>query len=73
MEKRDNNKNKLLTEPACNITKPARTKVYENRVTLTQISAYITHKNLALCKIMEMMHTSYTKCGTQSRHVSNYT
>ena len=42
-------------------------------VGLTQISAYITHKNRAVHKIMEAMHTAYAKVGAQSQHVSNCT
>ena len=42
-------------------------------VALTQISAYSTHKNLAVRKIMEVMRTAHAKSGIQSRHVSNYT
>ena len=41
-------------------------------VALTQISAYITLKNLAVRKIVEAMRTAYTKGGTRSQHVSNY-
>ena len=33
-------------------------------VALTQISAYITHKDLALRKIMEAMRATYAKSGT---------
>ena len=29
---------------------------------------YSTHKNIAICKIMEAMHIAYTKSGTQSQH-----
>ena len=36
-------------------------------VALTQISAYSTHKNLAVRKIMEAMRTAYAKSGIQSR------
>ena len=39
---------------------------------LTQISAYLTHKNLAICKIMDAMCTAYAKCRTQSEHISNW-
>ena len=42
-------------------------------VVLTQISAYIMHKNLAVRKIMEVMRTVYAKNGTWSQHVSNKT
>ena len=42
-------------------------------VALAQISAYRTHKNLAVRKIMEMMRTAYAKSGMQSQHVSNNT
>ena len=43
-------------------------------VAVTQISAYITHKNLAVCKIMEAMHTAYAiKQEPQSQHVSSKT
>ena len=42
-------------------------------VALTQISAYSTHKNLAVRKIMEVMRTACVKSGTRSQHVSNYT
>ena len=42
-------------------------------VALTHISAYSTHKNLAVYKIMEAMRTAYAKSGIQSQHVSNYT
>ena len=45
----------------------------DSRVTLTQTSVYITHKNLAVRKIMEVMHTMYAKSGTWSQQVSNYT
>ena len=38
-----------------------------------QISEYITHKNLAVCKIMEAMCTVNAKRGTWSQHVSNNT
>ena len=34
---------------------------------------YITHKNLAVCKIMEAMRTAYAKSRTRSQHVSSYT
>ena len=37
-----------------------------------QISAYITHKNLAVCNIMEAMRTVYAQSGTWSQHASNY-
>ena len=37
---------------------------------LTQISAYITHENLAVRKIVEAMRTAYAKHGTRSQHVS---
>ena len=40
---------------------------------LTQISAYITHKNLAIRKIMEAIRNAYAKSGIRSQHVSNYT
>ena len=40
-------------------------------VALTQISAYSTHKNLAVRKIIEVMRTAYAKSGIQSQHVSN--
>ena len=33
-------------------------------VALTQISAYVLHKNLAVRKIMGAMHTAYAKSGT---------
>ena len=44
-------------------------------VALTQISAYSTHKYLAVRKIMEAVRTAYAKKknGTQSRHVPNKT
>ena len=45
----------------------------KSATTLTQISGYITHKNLAVRKIMEAMRTVYAKNGTQSQHVSNKT
>ena len=48
-----------------------RSSLYSGRV--TQISAYITHKNLAVRKIMEAMRTAYAKSRIQSQHVSNYT
>ena len=37
------------------------------------ISAYITYKSLAVCKIMEAMHTAYAKSGNRPQHVSNCT
>ena len=43
------------------------------RPALTQISAYITHKNLTVRKIMEAMRKACAKSGTRSQHVSNYT
>ena len=46
---------------------------YLAAVALSQISAYTTHKNLAVRKIMEAMRTAYAKSGTRSQHVSNYT
>ena len=36
-------------------------RVKKSAVALTQISAYITHKNLAALKIMEAMRTAYAK------------
>ena len=39
-------------------------------VMLTQISAYTTHKNLLVCKIMEAMHTAYAEKWSVS--VSTY-
>ena len=39
----------------------------------SQISAYVTHKNLAVRKRMEAMRAAYAKSGTRSQHVSNYT
>ena len=42
-------------------------------VAFTQISAYVTHKNLAVRKIMEAMRTAYAKNGTRSQHFSNKT
>ena len=39
---------------------------------VAQISAY-THKNLAVCEVMEVMRTAYTKRGIQSQHVLNNT
>ena len=42
-------------------------------VALTQISAYSTHINLAVGKLMEAMCTAYAKSGTRSQHVSNKT
>ena len=41
--------------------------------THTHISAYGTHKNLAIRKIMETMRTAYAKSRIRSQHVSNYT
>ena len=40
---------------------------------VTQISAYIAHKDLAVRKIMHAMRTAYAKSRTRPRHVSNYT
>ena len=41
-------------------------------VALMQISAYGTHKNLAVRKITVVMSTAYAKNGTQSQHVSKH-
>ena len=38
-------------------------------VALTQISAYSTHKNLAVCRIMEVVRTTYAKSRIQSQQV----
>ena len=40
--------------------------LHHTGVTLTQISAHIMHKNLAVHKIMGEIHTAYTKSGTWS-------
>ena len=40
---------------------------------LTQISAYITHKKMAIRKIVEAMGTAYAENGTWSQHIPNYT
>ena len=37
--------------------------VHTAAVALTQISAYSTHKNLTVRKIMEVMRTAYAKSG----------
>ena len=42
-------------------------------VASTRIAAHITHKNLAVCKNMDAMGTAYTRSGTRSQRVSNYT
>ena len=42
-------------------------------VALTRTSAYITHKNLDVRKIMEAMRTAHAKNGTQVQHISNKT
>ena len=39
-------------------------------VALTQISAYSTHKTLAVRKIMEVMRAAYAKSGIRSPHAS---
>ena len=46
---------------------------HSTAVALTHISAYSTHKNLAVHKIMEVMRSAYAKNGTRSQHVSNKT
>ena len=47
--------------------------INNHRVTLAPISVYVMHKNLATAKIMEAMHTAYTKSRNCSQHISNYT
>ena len=42
-------------------------------VALTQISADITHKNLAVRRILGVMRTTHAKSGSRSQHVPNYT
>ena len=38
-----------------------------------KMSAYVTHKNLAVRKRMEAMRAAHAKSGTRSQYVSNYT
>ena len=39
----------------------------------TQISAYSTHKDIAVSKIKDGIHIAYAKNGTRSQHVSKRT
>ena len=45
------------------------TIINRSAIALTQLSEYIIHKNLAVHKIMEAMHTAHTKSGTVSIHL----
>ena len=58
-----------------NLSSTADLKTFKkmSAVALTQISAYGTHKNLAVRKIMEAMRTACAKSRIRSWRVSNYT
>ena len=42
--------------------------LYSERSHLTHLSAYNTHKNIGVCKIMEAMCAEYAKSRTQWKH-----